>query len=142
MNTMPRIDKTAVPTQSDEEKAILDIIVKSDGSLLASKPHRNKQIRVKDATSPYGYTYQCATEQDRLRAKAAYTWRMVVFAVSQNPKHHCMPVMAFCDLDGESDARRSTEKALDDLAERLIRAIPADQQHGTIRWGRALGYIR
>lgn len=142
MTTMPRIDKATVPTQSDEERAILDIIVKSDGSLLASKPHLNKQIRVKDATSPYGYRYQHATEQDRLRAKAAYTWRMVVFAVSQNPKHQCMPVMAFCDLDGESDARHSLEKALDDLAERIIRSIPFGQQHGTVRWGRALGYIR
>ena len=142
MTAMPRINKSAVPTQTDEEKAILDIIVKSDGSLLASKPHLNKQIRVKDATSPYGYTYQCATEQDRLRAKAAYTWRHVVFAVSQNPKHQCMPVMAFCDLDGDSATRRSTEKSLDDLADRIIRSIPFDQQHGTIRWGRALGYIR
>ena len=50
MTAMPRIDKSAVPTQSDEERAILDIIVKSDGSLLASKPNLNKQIRVKDAT--------------------------------------------------------------------------------------------
>ncbi len=142
MNTMPRINKSAVPTQTDEEKAILDIIVKSDGTLLASKPHLNKQIRVKDATSPYGYTYQCATEQDRLRAKAAYTWRMVAFAVSPNPKHHCMPVMAFCDLDGSSDDRKLIEKALDEFAERIIRSIPFAQQHGTIRWGRALGYIR
>ena len=29
MNTMPRINKSAVPTQSDEERAILDGIAKA-----------------------------------------------------------------------------------------------------------------
>lgn len=142
MNTMPRIDKTAVPTQSDEEKAILDIIVKSDGTLLASKPHLNKKVQVPDPTSPYGYSYRNATEQDQLRAKAAYTWRQVVFAVSPNHKHQCMPLLAFCYLDGDGDTLRHLEKSLNDLADRIIRSIPFEQQHGTIRWGRALGYIR
>lgn len=141
MNRMPYINTSALTDLTAEQQAILSIIIKKDGTLRASKPPLAKRVEVADPASAYGYTLQWTTEADKLQGKAAYVWRMVAFAISPVHQHQCFPVMAFCDLDGTSAERKVLEKELDAFADRIIRCVPPTSQHGTVRWGRALGII-
>ena len=135
---MPEV-KIHILGMSEEEKAIIRIIIKSDGTLRASKPKLGKMARVDDPASPYGYRYAWATDSERLKAKAAYVWRMVAFAISPNPVHHCMPTTTSFDLDGTYKERRALEKELDAFANRIIKCVPVREQHGTMRWAQAYG---
>jgi hypothetical protein len=126
--TMPIINIEAVTFNSDEEKAIARLIVKKGNVLRASKPKI-------DPSNP-------------LTGKAAYVWRMVCFSVSPKRQHQCMPVTADFDLpavdpdSGKWSYRAASQmsKPLDDLADRLEKTVPFEKRHGTIAWGRALGY--
>lgn len=79
--------------------------------------------------------------------ESAYVWRMVAFALSNNPQHHCMPVTADFDLPkekywgpGNYDARQTRCRELDVIVESVVRTVPVTRQAGTMRWARALGY--
>jgi hypothetical protein len=118
------IDKlnTLRTTLSEREQKILDIVVKKDGTIRASKPTKTKKI-----------------EPD-LWGEAAYVWRMVVFQVSRNPVHQCMPVCADFDIRLKFDERRKVTRVLDSLVDKIVDLVPVTQWHGILRWGRALGY--
>jgi len=135
---MPEV-KIHLLEMSEDEKAIIAIIIKNDGTLRASKPKLGKKTRVIAPGSTYGYTYAWATDAERLQAKAAYVWRMVAFAISPNPIHHCMPTTTSFDLDGSFEERRALEKELDAFADRIVKCVPVKEQHGTMRWAQAHG---
>lgn len=104
---------------SDKELAIAQQVLRRNGTLYASKP--------KNASGD-----------------AKYVWRMVVFAVSDNEQHQCMPVMAEFDLDeryfGQDtyDLRREHLNYLDGIANAMISTVPVLQRSGVLRWATAL----
>jgi len=127
---MPIVDMEKVRSNylSEEETNILNVVVKKDSSVRASKP--NVKGKNKD-----------------LNGKASYVWRMVAFMVSKNPVHQCMPVCASFDIpaydeDGKwrSEIARRMEKELDVLVDMIVDAIDKTQWAGVHRWGKALGY--
>ena len=136
--SMPKIDTSSLFC-TEEQTAILNIIIKVDGTLRASKPPLGKKTGMIDSDSFYGYTYAWATDAERLKAKAAYVWRMVAFAISPNPVHHCMPTTASFDLDGTFEECRALEKELDAFADLIVKCVPVTKQHGTMRWAQAYG---
>lgn len=112
-----------MPRISDrDEKDILAILHKNGKGLRLSKPKVNRD---KPATG-----------------RCAYVWRMVMFSVSRNPKHHCMPVCADFDLCPDDWAdRKELLKELDVIVNAEIDKVPKHKWHGVHRWGRALGHI-
>jgi hypothetical protein len=87
-------------------------------------------------------------KDDPRTGEASYVWRMVAFQVSPKPAHQCMPCTAEFDMAYDfSDPQRYEKrkarcKELDALVERIVMScVPLRQQHGVIRWGRALGHI-
>jgi len=74
---------------------------------------------------------------------AAYVWRMVVFTVSDNPRHQCMPVMADLDLPGRygSPEHKAAQAYADALEDSICNAIPREEWAGVRRWGMAFGVI-
>ena len=111
--TMPTINLDSVD-MTIAERAIAEQILKPDGSLFASKP-------------------------TKASGDAKYLWRMVAFGISPHGRHQCIPVTADFDLDGDFDARRLRAKELDDLSDRIEKAVSVFERYGTLRWGRALG---
>lgn len=71
MKTMPKIDFSKI--KSTEAKEIASMIVKSDGTLYASKP-------------------------SKANGKGKFMWRMVALMCSPHGRHQCMPVTATFDL--------------------------------------------
>jgi hypothetical protein len=111
-----------------EQKAIVDLIVKNDGSIRATKPKV-------DETNP-------------VTGKAAYVWRMVVFIVSPKGVHQCWPVTADFDLPAYDESgkwssalSREMAKELKPIEDAIIGSIPTNQWAGAMRWGRAFGRI-
>jgi hypothetical protein len=102
---------------SADDFALVQAIVKRDGTLRASKP-------------------------EKACGEAKYLWRMVAFAISPEPRHHCMPMMAFCDLPGRygSDEYRAAEARCSAIEKVVVAATPKSQQHGVQRWASAFGY--
>jgi hypothetical protein len=112
---------------TEEERKIINVVVKKNGTIRASKPNVKKE--------------------QYINGKAAYVWRMVAFYVSSNPQHSCMPVCANFDLpafdeNGEwkSAISREMEKSLDKLVDIIMDSIDKTKWHGVHRWGKALGY--
>lgn len=114
-NIMPVLDLDNLEL-TDTERKLVGEIVKPDGSLYASKPMKAS-------------------------GEGKYLWRMVAFGISPNRKHHCIPVTADFDIDGDFDQRRKQAEALDELADRVEKSVPVQQRYGTMAWGRALGYF-
>ena len=101
---------------TSEEIAIIEEIVKAkDSTLRATKPTKG------DGTG-------------------AFVWRMVAFAVSPKPAHHCLPVMADFYLPGDGYKDRELQDRLNELADRIIKLVPINRHHGTMAWGRVLGF--
>lgn len=140
---MPKIDtdKVALDVTNHEQEAQIVARILNKGALRATKP----AIR-KDTANEYN---------DRC---AAYTWRMVAFAISPHPAHHCMPMCAEFDLPdfgmqgvnwkdadfGEKvhaahEQRRELSKRLDALADRIVNTVPKNEWHGVTRWAQAFG---
>ena len=123
MNNMPKINRNEIAPLTEEELNILNIVIKSDHSIRATKP------KVKDDLS----------------GKAAYVWRMVVFTVSKKRVHQCMPMTATFDipafdLSGKWNCKIADKmkKDLDQLVESIINTIPKSQWYGVKRWGSIL----
>ena len=120
--TMPTVNIKNIENLSDEETKILNVVVKKNQTIRASKPN------VKDKTN-------------YINGKASYVWRMVCFIVSPKPAHQCMPVCANFDFkDDDWTNRRQVEKDLQVLIDKIIDAVDMSQWHGVHRWGKALGY--
>jgi hypothetical protein len=105
-----------------EGLAILNIIVKKDGTVRASKP------KVKDA----------------LTGKAAYVWRMVCFLTSPKAAHKCMPCTCDWDLPVADEngkwrysLAREMAKDLKAVEDAIVDAIDKSEWHGVHAWGRA-----
>lgn len=110
----------------DEGHAILNIIVKKDGTVRASKP------KVKDA----------------LTGKAAYVWRMVCFLTSPKPAHQCMPCTCDFDLPAydeegkwRSPIAREMAATLKPIEDAIVDSIDKREWHGVHTWGRVLGGV-
>ena len=102
-----------------EVNAIKDIVNKNGKGIRKSKPKVDKS----DATG-----------------RAAYVWRMVMFTVSKNPVHHCIPVCADMDLcDSDWANRKDVIKTLDHIVEAFIQSVSKSEWYGVRRWCRAMG---
>jgi len=131
MNEMPEI--TYKGTTKEEEEILKRICVK--GHLRASSPMKPNLEEVKHGEGILYYHFKYSSEEDRLRGRSAYVWRMVAFLVSPHAPHHCMPVRAEFYLA----SYRVEKSELDSLIDRIVNAVPKEQWSGVIRWGRALG---
>ena len=107
-----------------EEKDIIGLVVKKNGQIRATKP------KVK--------------EDEPITGKASYVWRMVVFMVSQNRVHQCMPITADFDLpaydeEGKWSSRKSREMAetLKAVEDSIVNGVDKSQWHGVRRWQKA-----
>jgi len=78
--------------------------------------------------------------------EAAYLWRMVAFDISPKRQHHCMPMMADCDMATDvywgtpenNERRRIRFQELDDWAQRITKSVPVNERHGLVTWARVL----
>jgi hypothetical protein len=129
MSNMPKVNIQDINNSylSDEDAAIISIIVKKNGAIRATKPKVNKN--------------------NPISGKAAYVWRMVVFSVSPKRQHQCMPCTATFDLpaydeDGKwkCEISRKMSKELDKLVDHIVNSVPKTQWHGVSRWAKAFGY--
>lgn len=118
------------------EGAVASRIVNAKtGVLLASKP----PIAFTIGVGSYGQKVRCHDYSDGC---AAYIWRMVAFAVSKNPKHHCMPTCADFDVPREGrshEEQREIIKRLDYVADCIVNRIPKSEWYGVHRWAQAYG---
>ena len=93
-----------------------------------------------------------ASKPREAESECGYLWRMLAFQLSAKPEHHCMPVTADLGLGpeyrrGESaeetrkrhQARRERCRQLDAVGGKVADRVPARQQHGILRWARAMG---
>ena len=115
---MPSIDITKL---SGEDAAIVGPCLLRNGKLRKSKPQN----------AP---------------GESKYVWRQLAFNLSPIARHQCMPTTDIFDIgegkDGWSfDKARAMAKELDKVVDRAIAMVPAEQRHGLLRWGRALGMI-
>ena len=95
---------------NDEQRKIAEQIVTRSGNLYKSRP-TNKPGDVQ------------------------YVWRMVAFFVSPVNAHQCMPVMAeFYINERDWDKRRERTKALDEIVDAVVNAVPVEQWNGVRRW--------
>lgn len=132
---MPKIDLTALRAalSAADYELVAGIVNTKTGALRASKPPLPRRVATAD-----GYDY--ATAADGRKGMTAYVWRWVAFFVSPISQHHCMPVMAFCDLPGEyGDDQRALMKRLDTLANAVVDTVKASEWHGVRRWARVYG---
>ena len=119
MTTMPVLPMGTIKETFDpHEVALIEEIVKAGGVIRSSRP--------------------------KASGRAQFLWRSLVFGISPNPRHQCIPVTNEFYLFDELkdwDLVRAESKVLDGLAVQIERLIPVEQRHGTLRWGRALGMI-
>lgn len=113
--------------ENDEFNKIVEIIIK-DNKIRKTKPKVN--------------------DNDPITGKAAYVWRMVVFYVSPNSRHHCMPVAADFDLPAfdengkwRTSIAREMAKELDVLVDKIVDLVPPEQRYGLNAWAKAFGKI-
>ena len=77
---------------------------------------------------------------------AQYVWRMVAFALSDNPQHWCIPVTADLYLsdtywDLSFKAKSDYRDRLNKIVEEVVDTVPVLEQPGTRRWAGAFGVI-
>lgn len=136
---MPAVDWNKLESLTDDQREIVERFVKKNGQIRKSKPPTVKQTRIKDASQRFGYRFDYTNDEDARQGIAAYVWRHVVFAVSPEPKHHCMPVLDFCYLPFGDNAE--WHEKLQPIIDAVVDAVPRDQWHGIRRWGQAMGQI-
>lgn len=136
---MPSVDWTKLANLSEYELNIVNRFVKKNGQIRKSKPETVKQSRIKDASQSFGYRLDYTNEEDARQGIAAYVWRHVVFSVSPEPQHHCMPVLDFCYLP-HGDHREWHDKLMP-IIDAVTNAVPKSEWHGVRRWGQAFGLV-
>jgi hypothetical protein len=102
----------------EERKILIRITNKRTGELRATKPDNRG---------------------DLINGRAAYVWRNVMFYVSKNPKHWCMPITAEFYL-GRDDWENRYEiiKVLDEFVDRIVNSFPKSEWYGIRRWHNAM----
>lgn len=117
------------------ENAVIDFT-----SLSQEANNIAKQISKKDGT-----LYKSKPKKDGVSGDCQYIWRHLVFYVSQNRQHQCMPVTASFDLETYDDNGKwcsrlamKREKELEPIIREILDNIPLHKQSGTIRWLKAL----
>jgi len=127
-----------IPTDhlTAEEKLIANGIIatqgKNKGRLRAGKPKIEYTYEVKN-----GVRYRHSTLET---GQKAYLWRMVAFHLSPVPAHQCLPMLAEFDLSGTLDEAKEQAKKLNELADKIVMAVPKENWAGIRRWAQALGY--
>ena len=137
---MPAIAIDAIADLTEDERKIVEKILRPDGRLRASKPSVPKKVEIKRPDRRWP-TYELIGEEAIRAGEAAYVWRMVAFQISPEPKHQHMPIMADGDLNGIGDEKQPRQEELDDLVKRIVDSVPATQWHGVTRWGQAMGQL-
>ena len=106
--------------KTDEEREILNLIINSrTGELRTSKPRVDKSNYV--------------------TGRAFYVWRNLMFYLSRNPQHHCLPIgsdLYFTHRDWNN--RRAVAKELDAFVDRIADTIPKTKWYGIQRWSTAI----
>lgn len=110
---MPTIDIQKIEA-SPEERKVLQEVVKKNGQLYASKPKKAS-------------------------GRGKYLWRELVFYLSSNPKHQCMPVTNAYELNDEDwENRTEVTKQLHSLADKVLKTVRPEKRHGLRRWAKIL----
>ncbi len=141
MSKMPKVDVNKVfeklnndnreypEVDAAEETKILNIVVKKNGEIRATKPK--------------------VTDDNHVTGKAAYVWRMVCFMVSPHRVHHCIPATAHFDLPAylesgyepnkwSSALAREMANPLEAVIDAIVDSVDKTEWHGVHRWGRVL----
>jgi len=131
MYTMPKVDLSVL---TDAERELAEGIVatrgKNAGRLRASKPPVER-VRSTETYGKHGFYHRWQIKG----GETAYVWRMVAFYISPINQHHCMPVMADCDLPADDfDERMALAKELDKVVDKIVNTVPVEQWHGVARW--------
>jgi len=63
---------------------------------------------------------------------AAYVWRMVVFMVSPNAQHHCIPTTCFWWLPADTDGK--VMQRLNNLVNKITDTVPPEEWWGVRAW--------
>lgn len=127
-----------IPTDhlTEEEKMIANGIIatqgKNKGRLRAGKPKIEYIFEMKN-----GVKYRHPTLET---GRVAYLWRMVAFHLSPVSAHQCLPMLADFDLPGSLDESKAEAKRLNELADKIVMAVPKENWAGIRRWARAFGY--
>jgi hypothetical protein len=139
---MPTINIEKLELTAADKAVARRIVNTRTGELRASKPAVAKQIKIAD-DSWMGYHHDYANKQDAETGIAAYVWRMVVFQVSQNPQHQCMPCTADFDLPGHygDPVNKLAQQRADAIVDAIVNSIPVHQWAGVQRWGQAFGMV-
>ena len=127
-NNLPIINRAAAEYTA-EELEILSFVTLKNGRIRKSRPKYDN-------------------EKNPATGDAAYVWRHLVFSVSGDSQHQCMPVMDFCYIIHEGatsqerheNSRRRMDK-LDKLVDKVLATIPKTEWLGVQRWARAMGYF-
>jgi hypothetical protein len=105
------------------------------GRLRASKPRIEYELYADE----YGLRHRRPTAPTGLYA---YVWRMVAFCASPHHRHHCMPMLAFCDLPGKDVGDTGKiENEMKPVIDRILDQIDPREWHGIRRWGQAYGLV-
>lgn len=106
--------------KTDVELEILSLIVNSrTGELRVTKPRVDKS--------------------NYITGRAYYVWRNLMFYLSRNPQHHCMPVGSDLYLSDQDWKNRTTvTKELDAFVDRITDSIPKTEWYGIQRWSTAI----
>ena len=106
--------------KTDEEREILSMIVNSrTGELRVTKPRVDKSNYV--------------------TGRAYYVWRNIMFFISRNPQHHCLPIGSDLYLSHRDwKNRNQVIKELDAFVDRIVDSFPKTEWRGVARWSAAI----
>ncbi len=124
---LPTIDKTRF---SGQDAQIIDLITSKGGRLRRSKPAKpvvvgTRTVKIVDLHIQV-YVYE------ENAAMAAYVWRVLVFFLSTDSAHQCLPVLADSYIDKDQRARA------DQLVNAIMDGISTSEWNGVNRWTGAL----
>lgn len=98
----------------------------------------------KHITKKDGTIYRSKPKKEGISGDCQYVWRHLVFHVSQNRQHQCMPVTADFDLETYNDEGKwcsrlamKRGKELEPIIREILQNIPLYKQSGTMRWLKA-----
>ena len=100
----------------EEKLTLINEIVKNNGEIYLTKPKKAS-------------------------GEAKYIWRNVMFYISPNRVHHCIPVMSEFDLpleyfgSAENHSRRREKiEELDQIVDEVVNTFPKSEWLGVKRW--------
>lgn len=128
---MPLINLAGLDFTEDERKIVEGILSTkgaSKGRLLSSKPEKREL-----------YVHNNRQYYRNLKAKSAYVWRMVCFALIPYAPHSCLPMMVSLELTDVGTPHEETDKLtkeLDLIVDKIVASQPT--KPGYLRWARVL----